>query len=119
VEMAIFGATYYIIPRILNRPIASERLVKVHFWSHNSGLVMMVGGFFVAGYLGGRMFWDGTADRIGAAQGPWLGVVGLGGMLVLMANALFGYNVYLTARSRPETGAPGGAGGGPAGAAGP
>jgi len=64
VEMAIFGATYYIIPRILRRPIASERLVKVHFWTHNLGLVMMVAGFFVAGYTGGRLFWEGAADQI-------------------------------------------------------
>lgn len=98
VEMAIFGATYYIIPRILDRPIASSRLVKVHFWSHNAGLMMMVGGFFVAGYTGGQLFWEGAADQISAARGPWMGLVGLGGFLVLGANAIFGYNVYRTAR---------------------
>ena len=98
VEMAIFGASYYIIPRVLRRPIASERLVKVHFWTHNLGLVMMVGGFFVAGYTGGRLFWEGAADQISAARAPWMGVVGTGGLLVLLANALFAWNVYLTAR---------------------
>ena len=100
VEMAIFGATYYIIPRILNRPIASERLVKAHFWSHNLGLVMMVGGFFVAGYVGGRLFWEGAGDQIAAAKAPWMGVVGTGGLLVLAANALFAFNVYRTARPK-------------------
>jgi len=99
VEMAIFGASYYIIPRVLGRPIASSGLVKVHFWTHNAGLLMMVGGFFVAGYLGGHLFWLGAGDQISHARAPWMGVVGMGGFLVLAANAIFGYNVYRTARS--------------------
>jgi len=98
VEMAIFGATYYIIPRILQRPIYSDRLVKVHFWTHNVGLCLMVIGFFIAGYLGGTLFWEGAGDQISAARGPWMGLVGIGGFLVLGANGIFGYNVYRTAR---------------------
>jgi cbb3-type cytochrome oxidase subunit 1 len=99
VEMAIFGASYYIIPRVLKRPVASAGLVKVHFWTHNAGLLMMVIGFFVAGYLGGHLFWEGAADQISHARAPWMGVVGMGGFLVLGANAIFGYNIYRTARS--------------------
>ena len=34
--MAIFGPIYYFIPRLVNRPIYSLRLVKVHFWMHNT-----------------------------------------------------------------------------------
>ena len=101
VEMAIFGASYYIIPRVLNRPVASDRLVKVHFWTHNLGLVMMVAGFFVAGYLGAHLFWNGVASQtsITHARAPWMGMVGMGGLLVLGANAIFAYNIYRTARS--------------------
>ncbi|MBI5136320.1 MAG: cbb3-type cytochrome c oxidase subunit I [Nitrospirae bacterium] len=98
VEMAIFGASYYIIPRILKRAVYSEGLVKVHFWSHNLGLCLMVVGFFIAGLKGGQLFWAGTPDLIAHAKAPWMGVVGMGGFLVLAANAVFGYNVYRTAR---------------------
>ncbi|MEE8378752.1 MAG: cbb3-type cytochrome c oxidase subunit I, partial [Gammaproteobacteria bacterium] len=38
VEMAIFAAVYYIVPRLVKRPIYSLKLVKVHFWMHNFGL---------------------------------------------------------------------------------
>jgi len=69
--------------------------------------VMMVGGFFVAGYTGRHLFWEGAADQISAARAPWMGVVGTGGLLVLLANALFGYNVYRTARPGPGAGVAG------------
>jgi cbb3-type cytochrome oxidase subunit 1 len=41
------------VPRLVNRPIYSLRLVKVHFWMHNVGLVGMVGLFTLAGVIGG------------------------------------------------------------------
>ncbi len=100
VEMAIFGASYYIIPKLLKREVYSERLVKVHFWSHNFGLCLMVVGFFVAGLLGGQLFWEGTPELIPHAKGPWMGLVGMGGSLVLAANAVFGYNIYKTAKAK-------------------
>lgn len=103
VEMAIFGATYYILPRILKRPVYSDALVKTHFWTHNIGLCMMVIGFFVAGYQGASLFHQGQFEAINAAEAPWMGVVGLGGFLVLGANAIFGWNIYKTARTRSVT----------------
>src|SRR3569623_3627090 len=39
VEMAIFAAVYYVVPRLVKRPIFCLRLVKVHFWIHNVGLL--------------------------------------------------------------------------------
>ena len=53
VEMAIFAAVYYVIPRLVNRPIYSLRLVIVHFWVHNIGLIGMVVFFAMAGVMGG------------------------------------------------------------------
>ncbi len=100
VEMAIFGASYYIIPKVLKQDVYSERLLKIHFWSHNFGLCLMVIGFFVAGYLGGSLFWDGTPELIAKAKAPWMGMVGMGGFLVLAANGVFAYNIYKTAAAR-------------------
>ena len=53
VEMAIFAALYYVVPTVARRPIYSLRLVKIHFWMHNFGLIGMVVFFLVAGLLGG------------------------------------------------------------------
>ncbi len=103
VEMAIFGATYYIIPRVLKLPVYSDRLVKTHFWSHNLGLCLMVLGFFMAGLKGGQHFWAGTPELFlsSGSKALWLSMVGMGGFLVLAANCIFGYNIYKTARQRP------------------
>ena len=53
VEMAIFGAVYYLVPTYwCAGPIYSLRLVKVHFWMHNLGLLGVVIFFFAAGVAG-------------------------------------------------------------------
>ncbi len=74
VEMAIFAALYYVVPRLSGRPIHSVKLVKVHFWMHNFGLVGMVVFFSLAGMVGG-MPDSGDPDApagLSAICSPWL-----------------------------------------------
>ncbi len=66
VEMAIFAAVYYIVPRLVKRPIYSLKLVKVHFWVHNFGLIGMVVFFTTAGVLGGLTSETGTPEQVEA-----------------------------------------------------
>ena len=88
VEMAIFGAVYYLIPRLVRRPIHSMRLVKVHFWMHNFGLLGLVI-FFTAAGLSGIYMDDKTASHFMALSGIF-------GGLVLLANIIWGYNIFRT-----------------------
>jgi cbb3-type cytochrome oxidase subunit 1 len=92
VEMAIFAALYYVVPTVSRRPIYSVRLVKIHFWMHNFGLIGMVVFFFAAGLLGGLATED--PERL---VNHLLAFVGIFGMLVLTANIIWGYNLYKTA----------------------
>jgi len=92
VEMAIFGALYYVVPRLSRRPIYSVRLVKVHFWMHNFGLIGMVTFFLVAGLVGG-LSTDIDSERV---VSQLLAFVGIFGTLVLLANIIWGYNLYKT-----------------------
>jgi cytochrome c oxidase cbb3-type subunit 1 len=92
VEMAIFAALYYVVPRLANRSIYSVRLVKVHFWMHNFGLIGMVVFFFVAGLVGGLSADEGTEKLVSRL----LAFVGIFGTLVLSANIIWGYNLYKT-----------------------
>ena len=64
VEMAIFAAVYYIVPRLVQRPIYSLRLVKVHFWIHNLGLLGMVVFFTMAGVMGGITSQTAAPDEV-------------------------------------------------------
>ena len=94
VEMAIFGSIYYFIPRLVKRPIYSLRLVKVHFWMHNIGLVAMVCLFTLAGVIGG---YD-PGPQVERTVSHLMAAVGSFGMLVLLANIIWGYNIYMTSR---------------------
>jgi cbb3-type cytochrome oxidase subunit 1 len=96
VEMAIFSALYYIVPRLARAPIYSVRLVKVHFWMHNFGLIGMVVFFTLAGMVGG-MADSGEAGDVTKVVGRLLALVGMFGTLVLAANIIWGYNLYRTA----------------------
>jgi cbb3-type cytochrome oxidase subunit 1 len=95
VEMAIFGGVYYLIPRLVRRPIFSLRLVKVHFWMHNVGLIGMVVLFTTAGIVGGSAVGRG-ADDVEMMIHPLLASMGLFGTLVLSANIIWGYNIFRT-----------------------
>ncbi len=96
VEMAIFAAIYYIIPRLVGRPIYSVTLVKVHFWMHNVGLIGMVALFTIAGVLGGTASVVMSPDEVEQIVKPWLAAMGMFGTLVLIANLIWGYNLART-----------------------
>ncbi len=96
VEMAIFAAVYYIVPRLVRRPIYSITLVKVHFWTHNIGLIGMGLLFTIAGVLGGMASVSMTPDEVEQIVKPWLAAMGLFGTLVLIANLIWAYNLVRT-----------------------
>ena len=98
VEMAIFAAVYYIVPRIVRRNIYSLRLVNIHFWIHNLGLLGMVLSFVMAGSLGGLASATMDIDEVNKIVRPFMIAVGMFGSLVLLANLIWAYNLFRTAR---------------------
>ncbi len=98
VEMAIFGAVYYLVPRLIKMPIYSLRLVKVHFWIHNIGLLGMVILFTLAGVAGGIASMELTPHEVENVIRPYLAGVGVFGSLVLLANVIWGYNIFRTCK---------------------
>ena len=91
VEMAIFGSIYYLVPRLVRRPIFSLRLVKVHFWTHNLGLLGVVIFFSAAGLAG--VYGDDSGEKTASHL---MALAGIFGSLVLLANIIWGYNIYRT-----------------------
>ncbi len=98
VEMAIFAGVYYIVPRLMHRGIYSMTLVKVHFWMHNFGLIGMVVFFTMAGVMGGNASLTMTPEEVEAIVKPWLATMGIFGTLVLLANFIWAYNIFMTCR---------------------
>jgi cbb3-type cytochrome oxidase subunit 1 len=93
VEMAIFAALYYVVPKVARRPLYSVRLMKIHFWIHNFGLIGMVVFFLAAGLVGGLSADEGTEKLVSHL----LAFVGIFGTLVLSANIIWGFNLFKTA----------------------
>jgi cytochrome c oxidase cbb3-type subunit 1 len=108
VEMAIFAAVYYIVPRIVRRNIYSLRLVNIHFWVHNFGLLGMVLSFVMAGSLGGLASETMDIDEVNKIVRPFMISVGMFGSLVLLSNLIWAYNLFRTARgwSEPQSAKP-------------
>jgi len=96
VEMAIFGAVYYLVPRLVKRSIYSVKLVKVHFWIHNIGLIGMVTLFTTAGIVGGTASLEVSPAQVEVLIRPFLAAMGIFGSLVLLANIIWGYNIFRT-----------------------
>jgi len=96
VEMAIFASLYYIVPRLAKRPIYSVTLVKVHFWMHNFGLLGMVVFFVLAGVVGGSIDVENGEAMMHAVH-MLMALMGSFGMIVLLANIIWGYNLFRTA----------------------
>ncbi len=96
VEMAIFAAVYYIIPRLVKRSIYSLKLVKVHFWTHNFGLIGMVVFFTAAGIVAGTASLTTPPDQVELLVKPYLATMGIFGTLVLIANIIWAYNIFRT-----------------------
>jgi cbb3-type cytochrome oxidase subunit 1 len=103
VEMAIFAAVYYMVPRLVKRPIYSLRLVRVHFWIHNLGLLGMVVFFTAAGVMGGIASETGTPADVEQVVHPMLAAVGVFGSLVLLANFIWAYNLFRTCSGWEKT----------------
>jgi cytochrome c oxidase cbb3-type subunit 1 len=51
--MVMFGAMYYIIPRLTGREWASSALMRVHFWATALGVLMMFGVLSIGGVIQG------------------------------------------------------------------
>jgi cytochrome c oxidase cbb3-type subunit I len=52
-SMAVFGAAYFILPRILRREWPSAALITAHFWSSAAGITLAVVCLVVGGWLQG------------------------------------------------------------------
>jgi cbb3-type cytochrome oxidase subunit 1 len=50
VSMMIYGVGYHILPRFMGRPLYSQKLGDLQFWTANGGLVVMLAGYTLNAY---------------------------------------------------------------------
>ena len=97
-SMVVFGAIYYIVPRILNTPWASAPLVDVHFWSSAIGVVVLVGALAVGGITQGSMLADPSVafTEVTKATLPYLFAAVVAGVVLAIGQLAFALNFFWT-----------------------
>ncbi|MGF1656738.1 MAG: cbb3-type cytochrome c oxidase subunit I [Verrucomicrobiales bacterium] len=98
--MIMFGAMYYIVPRLVGCEWRSSALIKWHFWLAAYGIILMSFSLMVGGLIQGiRMENPETPGNsfIEIMEGtlPYLRGRSLAGILMTTAHAIFAYHFFL------------------------
>jgi cytochrome c oxidase cbb3-type subunit 1 len=116
--MILFGALYFIVPRLVNREWPHPALIRWHFWLALSGIAIYFLSLTVGGWLEGRAMLDPARsfESVVTTTKPYLLARSVGGTLMLGAHLVFGYHYWRMVRGRgPERAAPAWSEGGVAG----
>ncbi|TGJ99446.1 cytochrome-c oxidase, cbb3-type subunit I [Leptospira semungkisensis] len=108
VGMMSFAAIYYLVPRIWNTNLYSEKLANFHFWVATLGILLYIVSMWVSGITEGSM-WR-AIDSTGALKYPnWVQITetlkpyrlfrGIGGGLYFIGLLTMIYNVIRTIRT--------------------
>ncbi|MET3523879.1 cytochrome-c oxidase, cbb3-type subunit I [Mesorhizobium abyssinicae] len=120
VGMISFGAIYYMVPKLWNRPrLYSTRLVTWHFWLATLGIVVYAAVMWVSGIMQGLMWREydeqgflvySFAETV-AAMHPYYIMRAAGGAMYLSGALIMAWNITMTIRGyqREEQPLPGSA----------
>lgn len=96
---AMFGAAYFIVPRLTGTAWHSSVLVKAHFYCTLAGMLLLVAALIYGGFEQGRLLNQTTVpfSEITAALKPWLTARSLALMVLLTGHLAFAINFFWTA----------------------
>jgi cytochrome c oxidase cbb3-type subunit 1 len=93
--MTMFGAIYYLLPRVVGIEFPFPKLVRVHFWLSLAGIVLLVLPLLVGGVVQGfklqnpdTAFAESTRSML-----PFLRISTTGLLLIVLGNLLFFANI--------------------------
>ena len=89
--MMMFGAMYYIVPRLVNWEWPSAALIRWHFWLCAIGIILMVVSLTLGGILEGFGLNDPGVNfmSIVTLAWPWRFVRGIAGILMTAGHVIF------------------------------
>jgi cytochrome c oxidase subunit 1 len=104
VYMTIFGAFYFLVPFLLDKPIKYKKLVPINFWLQIVGvMICWSAGFFGLFNALYTLYWPLPVafDRV-----PLLGSIFfmLGAAIVMVNILIFAYNLFSTVLSKSDSG---------------
>jgi cytochrome c oxidase cbb3-type subunit 1 len=109
VTMVLFGAIYFMMPRVLNWEWPYPRLILLQFWLAVVGIAIYFGGLTIGGWLQGKAMLDANVPFMEsvALTLPYLKSRSVGGSLMLASHLIFvGHFLAMALRFGPtRTGA--------------
>jgi len=95
-SMVVFGASYFILPRLTGALWPSAKLVHVHFWATALGFVAALVAWLVGGWQNGQLLANPAvayADVLRAGS-SWCLVLKISAVLVLVGHVAFALNAF-------------------------
>ncbi len=105
-----FGMIYWLLPRLFQTRLHSQKLAEVHFWLATFGMILYAAAIYSAGLTQGLMWraFDATGrlqfpDFVETTMRlmPMYLLRAAGGGLYIAGMGLFGYNIFKTWGARP------------------
>lgn len=99
----VWGACYYILPRVSGREFFSPRLVSAHFWLSSLGFIFFLLSLTAAGLVQGSNWWaDLPVYQTVLELRPYLVVRAVAGGAIVVGQLVFAYNFIKTIRGVRE-----------------
>lgn len=109
VSMVLFGAIYYMMPRVLNWEWPYPKLIALQFWLAAIGIAIYFSGLSIGGYLQGEAMLDARRPFMDSVilMAPYLVSRTVGGSLMVLSHLIFvGHFLAMALRFGPvRTGA--------------
>lgn len=105
VSMVMFGAIYFMMPRVLEWEWPYPWMIQLHFWLVGLGILIYVIGLSIGGWLQGTAMLDASRnfDESILVTLPWLKYRSIGGALMTLGHLVFvGHFLAMALRFGPH-----------------
>lgn len=95
-SMVVFGASYFILPRLTGALWPSAKLVHAHFWATALGFIAALVAWLVGGWQNGQLLANPAvayADVL-RAESSWFFVLTISAVLLLVGHVAFALNAF-------------------------
>ena len=94
--MVIFGAAYFVLPRLTGSLWPSAKLVHVHFWATALGAVASIVALLVGGWESGKQLADASVSfqQVAKAGSSWNFALIVSAVLLLVGHVAFALNAF-------------------------
>lgn len=95
-SMVVFGASYFILPRLTGTLWPSAKLVHAHFWATALGFIAALVAWLVGGWQNGQLLANPAVAYVDVlrAESSWFFVLTISAVLLLVGHVAFALNAF-------------------------